>query len=111
MAVQAARLEELHRKEKLPVVLADLVNGHDVRMVETRHHLGFVAEAPHIVSGPGAQQLERDEPMQALLLRPVHRAHPTTAEFGQQLVVGESDGTMCHGRKRRQLVRSRLTRR
>ena len=47
---QTAAFGQLHREELLAIVLADLVDGQDVRMVEVGGRLGFLAKTQHVGS-------------------------------------------------------------
>jgi hypothetical protein len=45
LAVEAAALDQLQREVGQPLVLADLVDLHDVRVLQAGHRLGLAAEA------------------------------------------------------------------
>ena len=45
---QAAPLDQLHAEEVLAFVFADLIDGHDVRMIQVGGGLGFGAKALHV---------------------------------------------------------------
>ena len=49
--VQARPADQLHAEVALAVVLADLVDRHDVRVVEPGDRLGLVLEPPQLVVG------------------------------------------------------------
>src|SRR5437764_10550818 len=42
MILEAAMLEQLHAEERLAVLFTDLVDRHDMGMIETRRSLGLV---------------------------------------------------------------------
>ena len=60
---EAAALDQLHAEVVLAVVLADLVDRHDVRVVERGDRLGLVPEPPQLVVAgqlAGPDHLEGD---------------------------------------------------
>ena len=76
----------------LAVVLADLVDGHDVRVVEVGRRLRLGAEALHVGRRrqlAGQDHLEGDDAVQAHLPRLVDDAHAAAGDLLQQLVVAE----------------------
>jgi hypothetical protein len=84
--------DELHREVASGVVLADLVDRDDVRVVEQGDGLGLVAEPADLVFGGqcgGADHLERNLAVQADLARLVDDAHAAAANLGLDLVVAE----------------------
>ena len=65
---QALPLDEAHAEIVLPLVLADLVDRHDARMIEVRRRLGLGVEPLHVgVVGElaGEDHLERHGPVEA----------------------------------------------
>ena len=71
---QAAALEQLEHHER-DVVLAPVVDGDDVRVVERRRDLGLGAEATEergVLGERGVQDLDRDAPPEAGVLGEVH---------------------------------------
>ena len=71
---QAAALEQLEHHER-DVVLAPVVDGDDVRVVERRRDLGLGAEAAEergVLGERGVQDLDRDAAPQAGVLGEVH---------------------------------------
>src|SRR5262249_13668080 len=89
---EALALDELHGEVAPAVVLADLVDRHDMRVVETGDGLGLVAEASEVVvAGPGpcAEHLQRDEAVEGALAGLVDDAHAAAAEDAVDLVVAE----------------------
>jgi hypothetical protein len=68
----------------LAVLLANIVNRADVRVVEGGCSLGFALEAGERLWVTGnivGQELESDEAMETQVFRLVHDAHATAAEF------------------------------
>jgi hypothetical protein len=85
-------LDELHGEVVLSLVLADLVNGDDVRVVELGGRLRLAAKSVHLVCGgelSGEDHLQRYDAVEAALPRFVDDAHAAAGDFLQQLVVAE----------------------
>ena len=99
VASEAAALDELHGEEGLPLVLADLVDGHDVRVVELGGGLGLGLEAPQVGRGgelAGENHFQGDDPVERRLPRLVDDAHAAAGDLFQQLVVAEqASETLC----------------
>jgi len=58
---QAAPFEELHREIRAPLVLAHIIDRHDVRVVQARHCLRFALEPRPLARAcvcPGEQHFE-----------------------------------------------------
>ena len=75
-----------------PVVLADLVDRHDVRMIQLRGGLGFRMEPLHFLATgelAGEDQLEGDDAVEADLAGAINRAHAAAGELTKQLVVAK----------------------
>ncbi len=90
---QTPPLDELHAEEVLPLMLADLVDGHDVRVVEVGGVFGLGAEAAQLVGagqGAVADHLEGHQAAQRQLPRPVDDAHAAARDFPQHLVIAEA---------------------
>ena len=86
----------------MPVHLAHLVDGYDVRVVQVRRRLRFRMEPFDLLLAgqlPGEDHLDRHHPVQAHLPRAVHHSHGTPGEFLQQLVIADAaeDGTGGRG--------------
>jgi hypothetical protein len=76
----------------LAVVLADFVNGNDVRMIETGGRFGFgVKTLLQCERGqvPGQNHLERDGPIQAHLSSAINHAHPAAGDLFEQFVIAK----------------------
>ena len=85
-------LEQLHRDEELAVVLTDLMDRADVRMIERRRRARLAMEALHrpVVAGEILrQELERDVPAESEVLGVVDDAHPPAAKFAEHAIVGD----------------------
>ena len=69
---QAAPFEELHREKRAALMVAHIVDLHDVRVAQARHHLRFALEPRPLVRScvrPGLQHLEGDDAVQAQMPR------------------------------------------
>ena len=89
---ERAALDEPHGKEMPAVVMPDLEDGDDVRMLEPRRRLGLGAETldhPGRGQFAGGDDLERDLPPQLRLPRAEYDAHPAARDLLDQLVAGE----------------------
>src|SRR5262245_1853083 len=78
-------VDKLERKIRQAVVLANLVNLDDVRVLQSSDRAGLLLEALQLFrAGVRSREdhLQRDEPVQALLARLVDDAHAAAAEFG-----------------------------
>ena len=76
----------------LALVFSHLMNGDDVRMLQTRSGLGFHAKTPHeLLAGklPEQKHLHRDNPIQAHLASPIDNSHAAAGDFFQQLVIAK----------------------
>ena len=83
----------VHRKVRLTVGLANLVDGDDVRVLELGDGLGFTAEPlERRLSRELAEQhhLDRHAAIQADLPGAVHHAHAAVGDLVQQFVVAET---------------------
>jgi hypothetical protein len=88
LPVQRAARAQFQREEGPTVVFADLVDLHDVGMGQPGDGLGLVAKAAQVfgVLAAGADHLEGDEAVGALLAGPVDDAHPALAQDAQHLI-------------------------
>ena len=89
---QRLALDELRDEEPRAVVIADLVDGEDVRMIERRSGARFVQEAAHPLRIAGElrpQHLERDRPSQRRIDGLVDLTHPAAAEQVLNLVAAD----------------------
>jgi len=100
---QTLALDELHAEILLALVLADFVDGHDVRMVELAGGLGLVMKADDLgLAGQFARadELERDQPVQAALPCAIDHAHAAPRDFFQQFVIADVPDFLADGRGR-----------
>ena len=85
--VQWLAIHQLHHDIGLAVLLANFVDGDDVRMVQGRSCFGLLHEAGAAVGIGTAcfgQQLDGDETIQALVPSLVDPPHAAFADFSQQ---------------------------
>ena len=76
----------------LPLALASLENGDDVRMPEIRRRFGFATEPEHVLFASevtGQNHLHRDDAVEALLQRFIDDAHAAAGDFFQQFVIAK----------------------
>ena len=88
--LQGRAVQILHGDECLPVLLADVVDGADIRMVEGGSCLGFAlkaAEGLRIFGDLIGQKLESDKTMQPGVLGLVDHTHTAAANFFNDAVV------------------------
>ena len=81
----------------LPILLADVVDGADVGVVQRRRSLGFTLKTGERLGVSGnffGQEFEGDKAMQPSVLSFVNHAHPAAAELLDDAVVG--DGLADH---------------
>ena len=91
-------LEQLHGDEVLPLVVVDLVDRADSRVIEGGGSAGLALEAlerGRVLGHFRGQELERDVPAELRVLGLIDDAHAPAAELGGDPVVG--DGLADHG--------------
>ena len=98
--LQGRAIEELHRDVGAPSCFADFVNRADVGMVQSGGGTGFTPKAfqslrvfGHIIG----QELECDEAAQVSVFSLVNNAHPTPAEFLDNVVVRDGSADQAAG--------------
>ncbi len=90
--VQRLPFEQLHHQVAVPVVLADVVDGRDVRMVERRDRARLAFEPPQPVAvgrEGGRQDLDRDAAPEPRIARTIDLAHPAGAEQADDFIRSE----------------------
>ena len=95
--LQGNALEKFHGDEGFAVVVADVVNGADVGMVQRGCGLGFALKAGEGLRVAGdivGEKLESDEAVQAAVFRLVDNAHTAAPEFFNDAVM--RDGFADH---------------
>ncbi len=112
---QVAPFQELHREKWAALMLAHIVDLHDVRVAQLRHHLRFALEPrPFVRSGvrAGLQHLQSDHAVQAQVQRLVNDAHSAAPQHRLDLVaanlgkptVQRRRGPRCGSRRWQQRV-------
>ena len=83
-AREGCALDVFHRDEIEPLIVIDLVNGDDVRVVERRGGLGFAEESFFPRRGVAArirlEDFERDVAIECRVARQPHFTHAAAAE-------------------------------
>jgi hypothetical protein len=90
---QGLACEPFHDDERLAVVLGDLMDRTDVRMVERRGGPRLAPETLHgvrVARHPARQELQRDLAAERKVLGAVDHAHPPAAEACLETVVTDS---------------------
>ena len=90
--VERSAVDELEREVGEGVVLADLVDLDDVRMLERCHGLRFDEEPGQCIGAgvaPREHHLQGDEPVELLLPRLVDHPHPAAAELAEDFVAAD----------------------
>ena len=85
-------IQKLHGDEGLPVLLANVVNGADVGMIQSRGRLGFALKARQslrILGDIVGKELQRDEAMQPRVFRLIDDTHATAAQLLNDLIMGD----------------------
>ncbi len=91
--LEAHTVDQLHDDGVDAVLVDDVVDRHDVRVIEGRGGAGFLEEPalPVLVRhGIGRQHLERHGALEQGVAGPVDHAHPAGTQFANDLVVRES---------------------
>ena len=90
---QALALKLLHHDERMAVVVVNVVNRADVRMVELRRGPSLARKAVErafVLDQVIGNKLQRDMAPQAHVFRLVDHSHPAAAQFPNHAVVGHS---------------------
>ena len=90
--IEASAVEQSHAEVMVALMLAHLVDRHDVRVVEVGHGLGLDAEPVDIGRAgepAGQDHLQGHHTVQADLPRLVDDPHPAAGDLLKQLVVAE----------------------
>ncbi len=89
---QVPALDELHAEVMVPFVLADLVDRHDVRVIEVRRGLRLQAEPLQVVGGrepARSHHLERHHAVEADLASLENDPHPALSDHLDEIVVAK----------------------
>ncbi|OFV85940.1 MAG: hypothetical protein A2V74_00535 [Acidobacteria bacterium RBG_16_70_10] len=102
-------LEQLHRDEEAPFVLADLVELADVGVVDAGGDAGLAPEAPgHPLVGAGSDRLYGERPSQTLVPGREDDAHPALAKLVEEPV--GADPVPGRSQRARRVLRGRTLR-
>jgi hypothetical protein len=88
--LQGLALQKLHHDERTPLMLTDLVNGADARMIQRRSRPGFPAKALErllVARNVIGKKLERNEPTELSVVGLVHHAHAATTQLFDDVVM------------------------
>jgi hypothetical protein len=94
---QSDAIQKLHGDERLPVLLADVMNRADVGVIQRRCGLGFALKTSERLWVSGnllRQKLESDKAVQPHVLGLVHDTHPAATQLLDDAVV--RDGLADH---------------
>ena len=92
---EAATVDVLHHDERPAVDLAEVEDLHDRRVVESRRESRLAAKALDIRPARVAEELDRDRPVEVVLVPEVHRPRAAASDPAHHAVAG---------RRRRRLV-------
>jgi hypothetical protein len=90
---QCLALEKLHHEKRHAILLADVVEGADVRVGQLRDRAGLAIEALaelRVGGERGGKHLDRDRAIEARVACFVDFAHPARAKGGKDLVRAEA---------------------
>jgi hypothetical protein len=95
---QAASLDEFEGKIGAAFVLADIVDLHDVGVLQARCGLSFREKSFAIVGSrvrPGQDHFEGDQPFETDLHRLVDDTHAAAAQFIEDFIAGQHERIRC----------------
>ena len=94
--LESRAIQKFHGDESLAILLANVVDGADVGMIESRRRLGFALKAGRACASRAiiGEKFEGDETMEAGVLGLVDDAHAAAAELLDDAVV--RDGLADH---------------
>jgi len=84
--------DQVHGKIMLSLVLTNLMDLDDVRVLQARDGFRLRPESLHLTltgKAPAQDHLERDDPVQADLPGLVNDPHPAAGDFRQEFVISE----------------------
>jgi len=112
MLGEALARDVLHHDGEHVLLLDEVVHGHDVRVLPAPEHFGLAGEAAtdlRIAGEVRVQALERDGPVERLIVRAVHDPHPPFADHRlDALDLQARAGREAHRREARGPVRRDL---
>jgi len=83
-------IEKLHDQEGMPILLSDLMNSADIRMIERRSGLRLALktrQSLRVFDNVVGQKFQGDETMKGNVLSLVNHAHAAAAEFFDDAVM------------------------
>jgi hypothetical protein len=89
LRAQLFAFEQFHHDERRALVIADVVDGRDVWVIERGGGLRFLLEAAHTLGIRrqfSRQQFERDFALEARVFGQPDLAHPARAEWGKNFI-------------------------
>ena len=101
--LEFASVHKLHRDEGGAVVVAEIVDGNDIRMIEASRGFGFALKTRYHVARLGALELvaaygfQRDRALDRRVEGLVHDAHRAAPELAQDFVFAEFERGFAHG--------------
>ena len=96
--LQCLTVQEFHDDESLSVLLVNLVDGANVRVIQGRCGLRFAPKAferDRVLGRFGREKLESDQTLQARVFRLIDDTHPPATELLDDAVM--RDGLTDHG--------------
>jgi hypothetical protein len=96
--IEAGSVDEFHAEEMPSTVLTNLVDWHDVRMVELRDGLGLILKSQQFTfrgENAGLDQLHGDCPVESHLVGFQDDAHPPSAQLAKDLIAWQT-GLVTH---------------
>ena len=94
---QGRAVHPFHGDERHAGLIANVVDGQDIGMVQCGRGLGFLLEATHaigIVGETGWEDLDRDLTLEAGIQRAVHLTHAACPERTEDLIRAEQRRTL-----------------
>lgn len=95
VGVQRGPVDQLHREEHAPVVDADVVDGDDVGVAQTRHRLRLAQQACRarlvVVRRTIVHELQGDCAVELGIVGAVHDAHRPRAQLGHHHIAADDE--------------------
>jgi hypothetical protein len=91
--LQSHSLQKLHRDEGLPLLIANVINCADVRMIQCGRRLSLALKTGECLRVAGkilGQELKRNKTMQPRVLSFINHAHPAATELLNDAVERDS---------------------
>ena len=100
--LERGALEIFHGDKRLGTVFADVVDGTNIGVIQRRSGFGFATETTEglwIASDIVRKKFQRNETVQALVLRLVNHSHAAAAELFEDEVMRDSLSDQRRGRR------------